>query len=227
MPESKRTERSRIIDGFFKPDKNGVSRWKSRSMIQKNRRLKFTDNGNSRHGIFFGDSRYIWETKRERPGGKVTHIRMAGFNSHSNTPINRGIRKDIRTYYKNQPCVACGQKGSCEADHKNDLYNDPRVISIKTQDYEDFQSLCPHCNTQKRQISKEERKDNRLYSAKNIPKYSIYPFEFPWEKKNYDIQDKLCKVDTYWYDVMEFENKIYQYVTYKLPIVNELKKIFN
>lgn len=51
----------------------------------------------------------------------------------------------------------CGSKSHLVTDHKNDLYNDIRVLNSKTQTVDDFQCLCNHCNLQKRQISKQTK----------------------------------------------------------------------
>ena len=37
--------------------------------------------------------------------------------------------------------------------------------------------------------------------------------------------DKNCKIDTYWHDPIEFNNKIYLYITCILPIIKEIKKL--
>jgi hypothetical protein len=134
-------------------------------------------------------------------------------------PINKKIYKEI---VKNN-CIICGSYTDIICDHKNDLYNDSRVLNTKTQLIEDFQPLCNHCNLQKRQISKNEDKNNKIYSAKNIKRYEKYLFDFPWEKKIYDKKDIECKKDTYWYDPIEFENKIYKYLLYTIPIIKEIK----
>jgi len=138
---------------------------------------------------------------------------------------NRQIRKNIHKEITNLSCVVCGtQKTIC--DHKNDLYNDERVLNLKTQLMTDFQPLCNHCNLQKREICKIEKKTMKLYSAKNIQRYKIYPFEFPWEKKVFDINDIYCKDETYWFDPVEFDRKIYYYSIYVIPIINEIKNKF-
>jgi hypothetical protein len=131
----------------------------------------------------------------------------------------RPIHKDIGINIRGLSCVICGtQKTVC--DHKNDLYNDERVLCEKTQLLCDFQPLCNHCNLQKRQICKIDK----IYSAKNIQRYKVYLFEFPWEKKYYDINDINCKTDTYWYDPVEFDKKIHYYTSYTIPIINEIKQ---
>ena len=139
---------------------------------------------------------------------------------------NRPIRKDIDKEIKQHSCVSCGSHSDIICDHKNDIYNDEDVLNSKTQKIEDFQPLCNHCNLQKRQIFKNETKKNKIYSAKNFQKYKMFPFEFPWEKKAFDLKDINTKKDTYWYDPVEFNNKLYLYMTYTLPIVNVIKRQF-
>jgi uncharacterized protein YcfL len=143
--------------------------------------------------------------------------------SKRNSVHKRPIRKDILATIKKFPCVNCGSNSDMVCDHKNDVYNDELVLDTKTQVLDDFQSLCTHCNLQKRQIFKKESELLRIYSAKNIPQYRAFPFEFPWEKKIFDKKDVNCKRDTYWYDPVEFNNKIYCYSSFVLPVISEMK----
>ena len=162
----------------------------------------------------------IAEKKRNKKKNKIAGI--IGIYVHSKRtnikkrPINKTIHKQITS---GATCVVCGTSSDIVCDHKNDLYNDDRVLDVKTQTLEDFQPLCNHCNLQKRQICKEEELSEKLYSAKQIARYRQYDFEFPWEKKAYDRGLSSCKVDTYWYDPVEFNRKIYCYITWVLPIV--------
>ena len=39
-------------------------------------------------------------------------------------------------------CIVCGSASDIVIDHKNDLYNDPRVLNSDTQVPDDFQTLC-------------------------------------------------------------------------------------
>lgn len=137
--------------------------------------------------------------------------------------IKRPIRKDIDREIKKMPCVCCGSKSDLICDHKNDIYNDESVLDVNTQCIDDFQSLCNHCNLQKRQIFREETVNNQIYSAKNLAPYRMYPFEFPWEKKMFDVKDVNTKNDTFWYDPVEFNKKIFLYMNCTIPILNELK----
>lgn len=133
-------------------------------------------------------------------------------------PISKTIHKKITSL----SCVVCGTHDTI-CDHKNDLYNDSRVLNLETQLISDFQPLCNHCNLQKRQICKTEEQTEKLFSAKNIQRYKIYPFEFPWEKKVFDKNDINCKTSTYWFDPVEFDKNIYYYSIYVIPIINEIK----
>ena len=152
---------------------------------------------------------------------------IVGIFVHSKKSMNvpnRQVRNDIKKSVKINSCVCCGSNTDITCDHKNDLYNDKRVLNIKTQVVDDFQSLCNHCNLQKRQTNRWEIKNNKIYSAKNIISYKSYLFEFPWEKKSFDISDINTKKDTYWYDPVEFNNKIYLYSLYVIPILKEIKQ---
>jgi len=120
-------------------------------------------------------------------------------------------------------CVVCGSKTEIVCDHKNDLYNDVRVLNSNTQCINDFQPLCNHCNLQKRQVCKNEINTQKIYSAKNIPQFKIIPFEFPWEKKVFDVNNIQCKVDTYWHDPVEFNRKLIIYLSHTIPIINSIK----
>ena len=140
-------------------------------------------------------------------------------SNNQKRPINKMIHKEVTS----NSCVVCGSNSDVICDHKNDLYNDERVLNSTTQVLGDFQPLCNHCNLQKRQICKEEEQNQRIYSAKNIQRYKKYRFDFPWEKKVFDRTDIYCKNDTYWFDPVEFENKIFCYLSYVIPIINEIK----
>jgi hypothetical protein len=88
-------------------------------------------------------------------------------------PIDKKIHKEITS----NSCVVCGTNETI-CDHKNDLYNDERVLNIKTQTVDDFQPLCNHCNLQKRQICRLEQENKKIYSAKifNVIKFTILNF---------------------------------------------------
>lgn len=160
----------------------------------------------------------FFKTQRKGQGIKGIFVHSLRENK-----IERPICSKISKIIKSRRCVSCGSSSKIVCDHKNDLYNDPRVLSLETQRLDDFQPLCEHCNLQKRQVCKEEKKNSKLYSAKNLEIYKIYPFDFPWEKKSFNEKDITTKLDTYWYDPIEFQSKLYYYSFYKKLVVDVIK----
>lgn len=140
----------------------------------------------------------------KQPGTNLVLIKIIGpYDSGSGT---RTIRADIKLAFKDSVCVVCGT-GKPEIDHKNGLYNDPRVLSIETQRVEDFQPLCKHCNDQKRQTYKWQTKNGRRYPATNIPMFRHHSIDFVEGDETYDPKDTGAMVGTYWYDPVEFMKK--------------------
>ena len=204
---------------------NGIGdRWAGKklnySVIYSNKTIKkYSENDTDEIPIDILESFFI-KLKQNKNNGII------GIFAHSlrKNIVNRPIREDIKKSICSNSCVVCGSKSDIICDHKNDIYNDKRVLKTTTQVISDFQALCNHCNLQKRQIFKEETKNNKVYSAKNIPMYSLYNFEFPWEKKAFDKNDVYCKIDTFWYDPIEFERKKEMYIRVTIPINNRIKK---
>ena len=50
----------------------------------------------------------------------------------------------------------------------------------------------------------EEKNTEGDTKHNQIANMAIFDFEFTWEKKEFDIKDKDCKKNTYWYDPIEF-----------------------
>ena len=181
------------------------------------------------------DKEYVIDNDIIKTCTKNTTIKRNGiigifvFSKRTNIP-SRPIRNSIRSQIITQQCVMCGTTSSVECDHKNDLYNDPRVLDSIQQNIDDFQPLCRHCNLVKRQIHVKEMAYNegkrddekKIYSVKNLPQFSWVSFPIPWEMKVFDISDPSTKMDTYWYDPIEFQTKLQDY--YKtLLIIHEIK----
>ena len=124
----------------------------------------------------------------------------------------RPIRTDIRANLIKQPCVVCGSHSDLIIDHKNDLYNDPRVLNLDSQLIADFQTLCNHCNLQKRQVCKREKETGIIYSAKNIQQFAELDCDFHWEPKIIDINDIDTKKGSYWYDPKEWVKNLYKHL---------------
>lgn len=186
------------------------------SVVYKNGKCKtYSENEN--------DSIEDEKLKEFIAGEKGVGIKGIYVHSKRTNVVKRPISKEIDKKIKESCCVNCGSTSDIICDHKNDLYNDKRVLKIETQELDDFQALCNHCNLQKRQICKKENETQKIYSIKNIPKFKIlYNFEIPWEKKIFDINNKLTKLDTYWYDPMEFIRKLFFYKDFIIPLHKEL-----
>lgn len=152
---------------------------------------------------------------------KISGIIGIKIHSLKNTDIiYRPIKNNIKKFYKNKPCVVCGTT-STFIDHKNDLYNDPKVLNIKTQTIDDFQPLCNHCNLQKRQICKKEKETKILYSAKNIPMLKVFG-DFEWENIILDETNKDNKKNMFWYDPIKFCERINDKYNKKIEELNKI-----
>lgn len=202
----KKTKKQQLVDSIFKPDINGISEWKTREELD-NTPLGLSKNGNCRYGKFYQDSRYIWE-KRIGKHRKVLAIRTSGFDLNNIDRLKRPIRKDIREHHITNGCVVCGSRSDLIIDHKNDLYNDQRVLKLDTQLISDFQCLCNHCNLQKRQVAKDTRKSGKRYKATNIKSLNTFGIDFISGDESFDPNDPNAMVGTYWYDPVAFMNEI-------------------
>ena len=121
---------------------------------------------------------------------------------------SRPIGNHIRALLKDKPCVVCGCTSNIEIDHKNDLYNDPRVNDVTTQTVDDFQPLCKHCNDQKRQVVKKMKETGKRYSALCIPSVAPFGIAFTRGDESFDTKSPTAMVGTYWYDPVDFMKKV-------------------
>ena len=119
----------------------------------------------------------------------------------------RPIRQDIRDALKTLPCVACGTTSQIEIDHKNGLYNDPRVLSASTQTIDDFQPLCKHCNDQ-RQTYVYSNKTGKRYGFTSIPQFKAYGIDFIEGDETFDPENPNAMVGTYWFDPVCFHSAL-------------------
>lgn len=197
------------VDMLFKPNEQGCSDWITKEKIEIIKELNWGNNGVQRHGIFFNDNRYLWEKSPKK--GAILKIRTIGFSYNELYGKLRPINKEFDIFHKSSGCVVCGSMSDLVTDHKNDLYNDPRVLDIKTQTIDDFQCLCNHCNLQKRQITKKTLETGIRYSAINISGLEIFNIEFIEGTKELPTDYKTninAMKGTYWYDVLAFNKYI-------------------
>ncbi len=155
---------------------------------------------------FFVENDFRTNCTIENSGVYIQYLKIFGIKIQDN---NRQIRKNIKDYYKIQPCCVCGRKSDLVCDHKNYLYNDQRVLNVKTQNIHDFQSLCNSCNLLKRQVAKDTLKSGKRYGATNIPSLSVFGIDFIQGDETFDINDPNAMVGTYWYDPIAFIKEIF------------------
>jgi len=140
--------------------------------------------------------------------GKGNGIHYIFIYGEQNLNAGRPIGQAIRDALSNKPCVHCGSTSNIEIDHKNGLYNDPRVLNVHTQTVDDFQPLCKHCNDQKRQTIKKMKETGIRPSACDIPIMRAIGFDYLGGDTTYDINDPNTMVGTYWYDPLVFAKYI-------------------
>jgi hypothetical protein len=119
----------------------------------------------------------------------------------------RPISDEIGACYRGKKCVCvkCGAKKTV-CDHKNDLYNDKRVLCIATQTKDDFQSLCNGCNLRKRAVNLKTKKEKKRQPPP--PDIMVFGIAFTVGDETYDPEDINAMVGTYWYDPIAFMKEI-------------------
>jgi hypothetical protein len=137
---------------------------------------------------------------------RIKYIKIFGIKENTEQ-LNRPIRKDIKEYYRKKKCCSCGSSIDLVCDHKNDLYNDDRVLKLETQNMDDFQCLCNGCNLKKREFSNKMKKTGKRIGVSDIiPSLACYN-DFNIGDEKYDATDINALLGTYWYDPIEFMNK--------------------
>jgi hypothetical protein len=153
-------------------------------------------------------------------GNSIKYFKIFGLKPEEGT---RAIRKDILAHYKKQRCVHCGSNAEIQCDHKNGLYNDPRVLNLETQTLDDFQALCRHCNCQKRQIDKKTKSSKKRYGATNIISLKCYEIDFIEGDATLDLSNPNAMRGTYWYDPIAFHKHIANNITQLQAQLDKLK----
>jgi 5-methylcytosine-specific restriction endonuclease McrA len=130
---------------------------------------------------------------------------------------NRGIREDIKKIIRIKPCLHCGKQNDTIVDHKNDLYNDPRVLNMKTQTKDDFQPLCNGCNLIKKAYNiKMLLPGGKRFDALELQLPIIKKLGVSYTKGNetFNIKDVNTLEGVYWTDIEDFTEKAF--AIYKL-----------
>ena len=208
MTTNMTTNKKNLIDAIFQPNSDGISEWISIEKLTENNLWSKKPNGNQRNGIFLSDKRYNWDSKRlnDKPTGKVLELRTIGFNKDKLKGHNRHPpREDIINHYKNRTCVFC-RTSNILLDHKNDLYNDLRVLNEDTQKKEDFQPTCNACNLRKNKVMVKTKKENKRQPPPDMIRIP-FGIDFTVGDETFNPDDINTMVGTYWYDPIEFLTK--------------------
>ena len=150
-------------------------------------------------------------------GSAIYLIKICGVSDRSSS---RPIRQDIRAVLKDGPCVACGTTSQIEIDHKNGLYNDPRVLSAETQLLSDFQPLCKHCNDQKRQTYNYTKTTGKRYAATSIPMLKAFGIDFVGGNETFDQNDVNSTIGSYWHDPVYFMEEVAKKLKKKMILID-------
>lgn len=190
---------------------NGGS-WCRRSAFEKNYKAYNVKRNGTIHYLWAPTDEETRAVEKERDdyyaankikAAKGTDIYLLKIFGKMSTQTSRPIRADIRAAICAKSCIVCGTTETV-CDHKNDLYNNPRVLKTDTQTLDDFQPLCNHCNLQKRQVAKKTRETGKRYGATRIAQLSLFGVDFTVGDETFDPADPKAMIGTYWYDPVAF-----------------------
>ena len=158
------------------------------------------DEGDKNHlrDIFQG---YVEQHHLPTSGNQILLLKLHGLQ---NLESGRPIAQRVREHFRDQACVVCGTRSQIEIDHKNGLYNDPRVLNVTTQQPSDFQPLCKHCNDVKREAIKKMRESGQRPSALEIPSLAPLGIAYTQGDSSFNLEDPNWALGTYWYDPVAF-----------------------
>lgn len=148
-----------------------------------------------------------YKKERKEKGQGVIGFIIHGENNDEKS--SRPIHNDIKKFHSKFACITCGTSNTI-CDHKNDLYNDPRVLDLKTQTRNDFQPLCNNCNLRKRAVSLKTFKEKK----RQLPPQSVLAMnggiEFTYGDETFDPKDPQAMVGTFWYDPIAFGKECFK-----------------
>ena len=186
--------------------------------VKQNGQVTFLWDATTEEKASVRDEIAYYYSQNTTPSKKTNAITLIKIFGSSDINTDRPVRADIRAVIISQSCVACGRTDVI-CDHKNDLYNNPRVLNIHTQVLEDFQPLCNQCNLLKRQIAKKMRETGKRYGATNIACLAVWGIDFIVGSEIYDPSDPDAMVGTYWYDPVAFMKGLKLHVESKIGIL--------
>ena len=188
-----------------KPDKNGKSRWVSKSeFVDEYAPLMFQNGADWCRKESAIANHYIVEFDKSITSGPVVdRIRLNGFKKEEDKLGSQAIRSDIKNYYKGKRCVVLGTSNP-EVDHKNGWKNDDNAMkNLSTQSLDDFQPLSKAANDAKRQFCKECIRTGIRYDAQKLG----YPMSYYKGGAMHNGEENACE-GCFWYDPIEFRRHL-------------------
>ncbi len=179
---------------------NGVSDWYNIDFLEL--RVGFPLRGNG--SPFFQDDRglgkkYVLEKDRKK-GNKLTSIRTTGFAPYHQTNRASSISREVRTWIKSgSPCSMCGTTANIVPDHR-----DGNRQPIDNPNLSDYQPLCQHCNTVKREVCKRCNETSKRFDAKKLG----YPISWTEGVEAFQPMNPRCR-GCYWCSPREFRSKLW------------------
>lgn len=194
--------RIELFEELAQVDENGYSRWVSvDEFVGKYQGLQLLNGaGWSRDDGPFGRKYKIERDKSRTPGNRTDAIRTVGFNTGDK--YTSYIDPKIKRVIQSRRCVVLGTSNP-EADHKNGMKNEDRVMRNEDQHLEDFQPLSKAANDAKRQYCIECKRTGIRYDAKKLG----YPMSYYQGTAEHHFEEDAC-VGCYWYDPLEFKKHL-------------------
>ena len=177
----------------------GTSQWWSLDILERIVGFPLRGNGSpflqSDRGL---GMHYMIEKQRER-GNRLSHVRTTGFAYHHQMYRASGVPMEVRKWIESGlPCTMCGTTANIVPDHK-----DGNKQPIETPSIRDFQPLCQHCNTVKREACKKCTETGMRFDAKALG-YTI-----SWTKgiDKFQPMSPRCQ-GCYWYSPLNFRKEL-------------------
>jgi hypothetical protein len=154
MPGTTRRENAIAL---FKPDKSGVSDWVAVELFGP-AGLKWSRNGNARHGAYWGIDDIAWEKKIGRANA-ITHLRMNGWKTVESwtQTITSAVKRHFETEELCSLSLLKVPTALREIDHRYGNKTHPDYIEMykpENQKPADFQLIFSVLNSAKRQVCK-------------------------------------------------------------------------
>ena len=180
------------------PD-NGVSDWFDVDDLEQSIGFPLRGNGSP----YFQNDRglgkkYMLEKQRGK-GNKLSFIRTIGFAHYHQTHRASNIPEEVRRWIESGlPCAMCGTTANIVPDHK-----DGNRQPITTPNSNDYQPLCQHCNTVKREICKRCNETSKRFDATKLG------YHISWIEGTAIFQpmNPRCK-GCYWYSPIDFRAQL-------------------